>query len=54
MYIDSTGEKNGRFPLNSYRADIAEELDEYAELITNDDIDDICGFSVVAASEVEF
>lgn len=54
MYIDSTGERTGRFPLNSYRADIAEELDETAELITINDIDEICGQSLVAVSEVTF
>lgn len=54
MYVDTTGERAGRFPLNSYRADIAEELDETAELITINDIDEICEQSIVAASEVTF
>lgn len=54
MYIDSTGDYLGRFPLNSYRADIAEELDETADLITINDIDEICGQTIVAVSEVTF
>lgn len=51
MYIDSTDLDTGRFPLNAYQADI---LDENAILITTDDIDEICGSSIVAASEVTF
>ncbi len=51
MYIDSTGETDGRFALNAYQADI---LEENAVLITTDDIDEICGQSIVMASEVEF
>lgn len=53
MYIDSTGnaDQSGRFPLNAYQADI---LDENSVLITTDDIDEICGQNIVAASEVTF